>query len=101
MHDISLRTENDNKGYSCLSYCPTVSKEEKVNNANARLTRAAIDRVMQDRYLTARHLLRCRVELDCDPKRAENMDHLRKAADLLKEMACITDYFTKVTKPPT
>jgi hypothetical protein len=48
------------------------------------------EETLLSRYSKVRILLRDRVMMDCDPRSAGNLDHLRNASNALREMALIS-----------
>lgn len=103
MHNMSEPTNNSTEGPYDSVFSTKHSEESKhgVNSGvNALHTNAEVNKNMQNLYDKIRYLLRCKISLECGPARADNMDHLRGAAEYLKEMAKITDYFQRTTTFP-
>jgi hypothetical protein len=97
VHDISGSIKKDNKDSPLHSTSSSGSKEGKADSPDALLTTENIEEILLSRYFKARVLLRYRAMMDCDPRNAGNLDHLRIASNALKEMAQISVQFQAAT----
>jgi hypothetical protein len=96
-HDISKSIKKDKKG-SPLHSTSSGSIEGKADSPDALLTTGNIDKILLRCYFEARTLLRDRIMMDCDPRKAGNLDHLRNASNALKKMAQINIHLNVATE---
>ena len=82
-HNIPEPTKKDDEG------SPHSADSSRSNEAKADGPDVLLTTILLSRYREARTLLRHTVMMDCDPRKPDNLNHLREASKSLKEMAQI------------